>query len=56
MILQLIISVLENMHISEAFKLMHTNPNYNVFEGFDKEKYKKIRNLILKHTSIRNWL
>ena len=37
------ISVLENMHISESFKLMYSNPNCNVFEGFDKEKYKKIR-------------
>ena len=31
------------MHISESFKLMYSNPNCNVFEGFDKEKYKKIR-------------
>ena len=37
------ISVLENMHISEAFKLMHSDNIYNVFEGLDKEKYKKIR-------------
>ena len=36
-------SVLENMHVSEAFKLMRTNPNCNVFEGFDKEKYKQFR-------------
>ena len=31
------------MHISEAFKLMHSDNIYNVFEGLDKEKYKKIR-------------
>ena len=37
------ISVLENMHISEALKLMHVNPNYDVFEGMDKEKYKQMR-------------
>ena len=37
------ISVLENMHISESFKLMYNNPNCNVFEGFDKEKYKIMR-------------
>jgi hypothetical protein len=37
------ISVLENMHISEAFKLMHSNPCYNVFEGLDRDKYKKFR-------------
>ena len=37
------ISALENMHISEAFKLMHSNPNYNVFEGLDRDKYKKFR-------------
>jgi len=36
-------SVLENMHVSEAFKLMRTNPSCNVFEGFDKEKYKQFR-------------
>ena len=36
-------SVLENMHVSEAFKLMKTNPNCNVFEGFDREKYKQFR-------------
>ena len=59
------ISVLENMHISEAFKLMHTNPNFNVFEGFDKEKYKKIRKQMIccvlstdmtKHSSAINFL
>ena len=37
------ISILENMHISEAFKLIHSDKRYNVFENFDKEKYKKIR-------------
>ena len=37
------ISILENMHISEAFKLIHSDKSYNVFENFDKEKYKKIR-------------
>ena len=41
------ISVLENMHVSEAFKLMHTNPNYNVFEGLEREKYKKMRKQII---------
>ena len=59
------ISILENMHISEAFKLMHINPNYNVFEGFDKEKYKKIRKQMIscvlstdmsKHSSAINFL
>ena len=41
------ISVLESMHVSEAFKLMHSNSNYNVFEGMDRENYKKIRKYII---------
>ena len=41
------ISVLENMHASEAFKLMHANSNYNIFEGFDRETYKKMRKRII---------
>ena len=36
-------SVLENMHISETFKLIHSNKSYNIFEDLEKEKYKKIR-------------
>jgi len=42
------ISVLENMHVSEAFKLMHSDNKYNVFEGFDRDKYKKIRKQIIQ--------
>ena len=42
------ISVLENMHVSEAFKLMHSDSKYNVFEGFDRDKYKKIRKQIIQ--------
>ena len=37
------VSILENMHISETFKLIHSDPNCNIFENFEKEKYKKIR-------------
>ena len=37
------ISVLENMHISEAFKLMLSDENCNIFQNFDKTEYKKIR-------------
>ena len=37
------VSILENMHISETFKLIHSEPNCNIFEDFEKEKYKKIR-------------
>ena len=37
------ISILENMHISETFKLIHSDPDCNIFQGFEKEKYKKIR-------------
>lgn len=37
------ISVLENMHISEAFKLIHSNIDCNIFENLDKNTYKKIR-------------
>jgi len=36
-------SILENMHISETFKLIHSNKSYNIFENFEKEKYKKMR-------------
>ena len=42
------ISVLENMHISEAFKLMCNDKNCNVFEGFDREKYKIIRKQMIQ--------
>ena len=42
------ISVLENMHVSEAFKLMHSDNKYNVFECFDRDKYKKIRKQIIQ--------
>ena len=36
-------SVLENMHISEAFKLMLSDKNRNIFENFEATEYKKIR-------------
>ena len=36
-------SVLENMHISETFKLITSDKNCNIFENFDKTNYKKIR-------------
>ena len=37
------ISVLENMHISEAFKLIHSDSNCNIFENLEKNDYKKFR-------------
>ena len=37
------ISILENMHISETFKLILSDENYNIFYNFEKEKYRKIR-------------
>ena len=37
------VSILENMHISETFKLIHSDPNCNIFEDFEKVEYKKIR-------------
>ena len=37
------ISILENMHISETFKLIHSDPDCNIFQDFEKVKYKKIR-------------
>ena len=37
------VSILENMHISETFKLIHSDQNCNIFQDFEKEKYKKIR-------------
>ena len=42
------ISVLENMHVSEAFKLMHSDKNLNVFDGLDKDKYKKLRKQMIQ--------
>jgi hypothetical protein len=36
-------SILENMHISESFKLMRKNPETNIFENLDIELYKQIR-------------
>ena len=37
------VSILENMHISETFKLILSDENYNIFYNFEKEKYRKIR-------------
>ena len=37
------ISVLENMHISEAFKIIHSDKNCDFFEKLDKNEYKKMR-------------
>ena len=31
------------MHISETFKLIHSDPDCNIFQDFEKVKYKKIR-------------
>ena len=59
------ISVLENMHVSEAFKLMHSNPIYDVFDILDRETYKKFRKQIIhcvlatdmtKHSTSMNFL
>ena len=37
------ISVLENMHVSEAFKLIEEDINCNIFENMDKSEYKTFR-------------
>ena len=37
------ISILENMHISETFKLINSDKNCNIFSKMDKNLYKKIR-------------
>ena len=37
------ISILENMHISETFKLIHSDKNCNIFENFERQNYKKMR-------------
>ena len=37
------ISILENMHISEAFKLMNTYPECDLFSDVDKKTYEKMR-------------
>ena len=42
------ISVLESMHVSEAFKLMFQDNNCNLFEGFDREKYKTFRKQMIQ--------
>ena len=36
-------SILENMHISEAFKLINSDDEYNIFDKVDKDIYKQIR-------------
>ena len=36
-------SVLENMHISETFKLINADDNFNIFENFKNEDYKTFR-------------
>ena len=37
------ISILENMHISETFKLILSDKNCNIFDNLENQKYKKIR-------------
>ena len=37
------ISVLENMHISDSFKLIHSDKNCNFLENLEKNEYKKMR-------------
>ena len=38
------ISILENMHIAEAFKLINeSNNEYNIFQGLDNDTYKQFR-------------
>ena len=36
-------SILENMHISESFKLTIDYPDCNIFSGLDSEKYNQLR-------------
>ena len=37
------ISILENMHISETFKLINSNPECDIFSGVEKATYEKMR-------------
>ena len=37
------ISILENMHISETFKLINSNPECDIFSGVEKPTYEKMR-------------
>ena len=37
------VSILENMHISETFKLINHNEDCNIFSGVDSNTYKQIR-------------
>ena len=41
------ISVLENMHISETFKLIESEPNCNIFENMENNDYKIFRKQII---------
>ena len=40
-------SILENMHISEAFKLTIDYPNCNIFSGMNSENYKQMRKMMI---------
>lgn len=40
-------SVLENYHVSEAFKIIHTQPEANIFSELSREEYKVIRKRII---------
>ena len=40
-------SILENMHISEAFKLTIDYPNCNIFSGMNSEDYKQMRKMMI---------
>ena len=37
------LSILENMHIAQTFKLINENPECNIFYGLDSNTYKEIR-------------
>ncbi len=40
-------SVLENFHVSEAFQIIHTQPDCNIFSELSREEYKVIRKRII---------
>ena len=42
-------SVLENYHVAEAFKILRSNPDLNIFSGFLSEDYKLCRKNIIEY-------
>jgi hypothetical protein len=48
LLLTLDISVLENYHVSESFKIINFSPNCNIFSELSKDEYKIMRKRIIE--------